>query len=149
VSGRPPSSPLSGLVLTTLIAADDVQPVVGVDEGDGAHQRGELVGVVMLGRVRPGLVGDTAGGVGDAGALLGKLKRGLLGVGEDLRVGKGRKRTFLIAATGRVRFRRCAVNASGESRLRFAAVGTVSVLGAVRAGGVEHYASEPRLPVVW
>jgi hypothetical protein len=53
--------------------------------------------------------------------------------------------------TGRVRFRWCAVNASGESRQRFAAVGTVlsTALGAVCAGGVEHYANEPCLPIVW
>jgi hypothetical protein len=50
--------------------------------------------------------------------------------------------------TGRVRFRRCAVNASGESRQRFAAAGTVSPIGAVCVGGVEHYASEPCLPIV-
>ena len=58
------SAPLAGLVVTAGLAGDDVQPVVGVDGGDGAHQRGELVGVVVLGRVRPGIVGDTAGGVG-------------------------------------------------------------------------------------
>jgi hypothetical protein len=58
-----------------LVLADDVQPVVRVDHRDGAHQRGELLGVIVLGRVPPGLVGDTAGGVGDAGALLGELCR--------------------------------------------------------------------------
>src|SRR5215470_14603112 len=79
------SSPRSALVVTALVPADDVQPVVRVDHADGAHQRGELVGVVVLGRVRPGLVGDAAGGVGDAGALLGELERGPLGFGEDLR----------------------------------------------------------------
>src|SRR5262245_26450519 len=84
------SSPLAGLVVTALGLADDVQPVVGVDEGDEGHQRGELVRVVVLGRVRPGLVGDTAGGVGDAGALLGELQGGPLGFGEDLRVPPGR-----------------------------------------------------------
>jgi hypothetical protein len=78
------SSPLSGLVVTALVLGDDVEPVVGVDERDQAHQRGELVGVVVFGRVRPGLVGDAAGGVGDAGALLGELEGGPLGVGEDL-----------------------------------------------------------------
>ena len=85
-AGASESSPLSGLVVTALVLADDVQPVVGVDDGDEAHQRGELVVVIVLGRVRPGLVGDTAGGVGDAGALLGELERSPLGVGEDLRV---------------------------------------------------------------
>src|SRR5579871_3514698 len=72
------SSPLSGLVVTALVPADDVQAVVGVDQGDGAYQRGELIGVIVPGRVRPCLVGDTGGAVGDAGALLGKLERGPL-----------------------------------------------------------------------
>jgi hypothetical protein len=40
-----------------------------------------LVLVVVLGRVRPGLVGDTTGGVGDAGALLGQFQGGPLGLG--------------------------------------------------------------------
>src|SRR5947207_1143650 len=80
------SSPLPGLVVTSPVPADDVQPVPRVDHGDGAHQRGELVIVVVLGRVRPGVVGVAAGGVGDAGALLGELERGPLGLGEDLRL---------------------------------------------------------------
>jgi hypothetical protein len=37
----------------------------------------------------------------------------------------------------------------GRERQRFAAVGTMSALGAVCVGGVEHYANEPRLPIVW
>jgi hypothetical protein len=41
--------------------------------------------VVVLGGIRPGLVGDTAGGIGDAGALLGEFQGGPLGLGEDLR----------------------------------------------------------------
>ncbi len=40
----------------------------------------------MLGGVRPGLVGDAAGGVGDAGALLGELQGRPLGIGEDYRL---------------------------------------------------------------
>src|SRR6266540_3236850 len=51
-------------------------------EGDEGHQGGELVLVVVLGGVRPGLVGGTTGRVGDAGALLGQLQGGALGVGE-------------------------------------------------------------------
>ena len=65
------SSRLSGLVVTALVPADDVQPVPGVDPGDDARQRGELVGVIVLRRVRPGLVGDAAG---YAGSLLGKFE---------------------------------------------------------------------------
>jgi hypothetical protein len=53
---------------------------VGADEGDERHQRGELVIVVGLGRVRPGLVGDPTGGTGDPGALLGELQGGPMGV---------------------------------------------------------------------
>ena len=40
----------------------------------------------MLGRVRPGLVGDASGGIGDASALLGQLEGGALGLGEDSRL---------------------------------------------------------------
>ena len=43
----------------------------------------------MLGRVGPGLVGDAAGRVGDAGALLGELQGGPLGLGEDRRLPPG------------------------------------------------------------
>ena len=50
---------------------------------------------------------------------------------------------------GRVCFRRCAVSASGESGQRFSAVGTMSTLGGVCVGGVEHDANEPCLPIVW
>src|SRR6266571_4454880 len=69
--GEAASAPLAGLVVPGRLPGDDVQAVVEVDEGDEGHQRRELVVVVVLGRVRPGLVGDPAGGVGDAGALLG------------------------------------------------------------------------------
>src|ERR1035437_641219 len=83
-SGRPAGagrwlSELAGLVVAGGLPDDDVHAVVGVDEGDDRHQRDELVIVVVLGRVRPGLVGDTTtGGVGDAGALLGEFQRGPL-----------------------------------------------------------------------
>jgi hypothetical protein len=42
-------------------------------EGDARHQRDELVIVVVLGRVRPGVIGYTTGGVADASAVLGEL----------------------------------------------------------------------------
>src|SRR6516162_8115898 len=77
------SSPLAGLVVAGGLPGDDVDTVVGVDEGDERHQRGELVIVVVLGRVRPGLVGDATGAVGDAGALLGEFQRSPFGLGED------------------------------------------------------------------
>jgi len=79
-------SPLAGLVVPSGPLKDDVEAGVGVADGDERHQRGELVVVVLLGGVRPGLVGDAAGGVGDAGALLGELQRGPLGLGEDCRL---------------------------------------------------------------
>ncbi len=48
-----------------------------------AHtERGELVLVIVLGGVRPDLVGDTTGPVGNARALLGQLQGSTLGVGE-------------------------------------------------------------------
>jgi hypothetical protein len=52
-----------------LVLEDDVEAVVRVDGGDDAHQRRELVAVVVLGGVRPGFVGDADGAVGDPGAL--------------------------------------------------------------------------------
>jgi len=79
-------SPLAGLVVTGGLLDDDVHAVVGVDEGDERHQRRELVIVVVLGRIGPGLVGDTTGCIGDAGALLGEFQSGPLGLGEDLRL---------------------------------------------------------------
>jgi len=42
-------------------------------EADDRHQRDPLVVVVVLGRVRPGVLGYTTGGVADACALLGEL----------------------------------------------------------------------------
>jgi hypothetical protein len=77
---------LAGLVVPSGPPKDDVEAVVGVDDGDERHQRGELVVVVVLGGVRPGLVGDAAGGVGDAGALLGEFQGRPLGIGEDCRL---------------------------------------------------------------
>src|SRR6266536_1250854 len=77
------SPPLAGLVVTGGLAGDGVHAVVDVDEGDERDQRRELVIVVMLRRVSPGLLGDTRGGIGDAGALLGEGQGGPLGLGED------------------------------------------------------------------
>ena len=63
--------PLAGLVVAGGLLGDDVHPVPGIDTRDERHQGGELLLVVVLGGVRPRLVGHPAGGVGDAGALLG------------------------------------------------------------------------------
>jgi hypothetical protein len=63
-------SELAGLVVAGRLRDDDVDAVKGIDEGDSGHQGGELVLVVVLGGIRPSLVGDTTGRVGDAGALL-------------------------------------------------------------------------------
>ena len=43
---------------------DDVQAVPRVDARDERHQRGELLLVIVLGRIRPGLVGHVAGAAG-------------------------------------------------------------------------------------
>jgi pimeloyl-ACP methyl ester carboxylesterase/DNA-binding CsgD family transcriptional regulator len=64
---------LPGLVVTGGLRGSDVYAVAGVDQSDKRHERRELVIVVVLGRARPGLAGDPAGGIGDAGALLGGL----------------------------------------------------------------------------
>jgi hypothetical protein len=64
------SSPLAGRVVTPRLLGDGVEAVVEVDEGDEAHQGTELVLVIMLCCVGPGLVVDTAT-VGDSGSLLG------------------------------------------------------------------------------
>jgi hypothetical protein len=69
---------------------DDVPSVEGVDQSDERHQGGELVLVVVLGGMGPGLVGDAAGGVGEAGALLRQLQSGSLGVGEHRGLTPGR-----------------------------------------------------------
>jgi len=82
----PSLSPLPRLVVTGGLPGNHVQAVVGVDEGDERDQRRELVIVVLLGRICPGLVGDTTGGIGDAGALLGEFQSGALGLGEDGRL---------------------------------------------------------------
>jgi WhiB family redox-sensing transcriptional regulator len=63
--------PLAGLVVAGGLLGDDVHAVPGVDTSDEAHQSCELVLVVVLGGIRPCLVGHPAGGVGEAGALLG------------------------------------------------------------------------------
>src|SRR5215469_12001270 len=79
-------SELAGLVVACGLPGDDVEPIPGVDPGDERHQRTELLVVVVLGRIRPGLIGDTASGVGDAGAQLGKFQRGPLSLGEHRRL---------------------------------------------------------------
>ena len=86
--GRLP--PLAGLVVAGGLLSDDVHAVPCVDTRDERHQGGELVLVVVLGGVRPGLVGDAAGGVGDAGALLGQFQGGSFGLGEDRGLPSGR-----------------------------------------------------------
>ena len=48
----PGSAPLPGLVSPAGCRVMTFSRVVGVDDGDQAHQRGELVVVVVLGRVR-------------------------------------------------------------------------------------------------
>src|SRR6266511_2269520 len=62
-------SELAGLVVAGGLLDDDVEAVGGV---------------------RPGLVGGTTGRVGDAGALLGQLQGGALGVGEHRGLPPGR-----------------------------------------------------------
>ena len=47
-----------------------------------ADQRGDLVVVVVLAHLGPGLVGHAVVGVGEPGALLGERQRGPLGLGE-------------------------------------------------------------------
>ena len=110
-------SELAGLVVAGGLPDDDVHAVVGVDEGDEGHQGGELVLVVVLGGVRPGLVGDTTGGVGDAGALLGQLQRGALGVGEDRGLAPGRDQVEALLGLPRVQRRPwCACRCRSRSR---------------------------------
>jgi hypothetical protein len=83
-----PSSPLARLVVTCGLAGDHVHTVVGVDEVDEAHQRAELLIVVVLGRVRPDFVGD-AGSVRETGTVLCELKGGLLRLGKDCSLPSG------------------------------------------------------------
>ena len=66
----------------TLLVHDHGQPVGRVDQGDQGDQRGDLVVVVVLAHLRPGVVGYAVVGVGEPGALLGERQRGLLGLGE-------------------------------------------------------------------
>src|SRR6266566_7165854 len=56
-----PLSPLAGLVVPSGPLEDDVEAVVGADDGDERHQRGELVVVVVLGGVRPGMCTGSGG----------------------------------------------------------------------------------------
>src|SRR6266568_5624234 len=72
----------SGLVRTALLANDHAEPVGRVDPGDNADQRGDLVVVVVLAHLGPGLVGHALVGVGEPGTLLGERQRGPLGLGE-------------------------------------------------------------------
>jgi len=58
------------------------EPVGRVDQGDHGDQRGDLVVVVVLAHLGPGLVGHAVLGVGEPGALLGERQRGPLGLGE-------------------------------------------------------------------
>src|SRR5690606_8074111 len=77
------SAELPGHVAARGLLVDDVDPVVGVDQRDEGHERHELVLVVVPGGVRPDRVGDPAGPVGEAGALLGQLQGRALSLGED------------------------------------------------------------------
>jgi hypothetical protein len=52
---------LAGLVVASALLGHDVHSVEDVDESDLECQSRELFVVVVLGRVRPGFVGDTAG----------------------------------------------------------------------------------------
>src|SRR3954451_14199655 len=63
-------SEMAGLVIAGGLPDDHVPAVERVDQGDEADQRGQLIVVIVLGGVGPDVVGDTAGSVGDAGALL-------------------------------------------------------------------------------
>jgi len=75
-------SELTGLVVASRLLEDHVPAVERVDDSDRAHQRRKLILVVVLGGVRPSLVGDTTGSVGNASALFGQLQGSALGVGE-------------------------------------------------------------------
>ncbi len=61
---------------------DHAEPVGRVDHGDQGDQRGDLIVVVVLAHLGPGLVGHPVVGVGEPGALLGERQRGPLGLGE-------------------------------------------------------------------
>jgi len=69
-------SELAGLVVAAALLGDDAQAVGGVDEGDETCQGGELVLVVVLGGIRPGLVRDPAGRISDAGARYPSWRQG-------------------------------------------------------------------------
>ena len=52
---------LAGLIVAGGLLGDDVPAVEGVDHGDEGHQGGELILVIVLGGVHPGIIGDTTG----------------------------------------------------------------------------------------
>src|SRR5919197_2423509 len=60
----------AGLVGTALVVQDHAEPVGGVDHGDHGDQRGDLVVVVVLAYLSPGLVRYAGVGVREPGALL-------------------------------------------------------------------------------
>jgi hypothetical protein len=57
------------LVAAASLVHDHREPVGRVDQGDPGDQGDDLVVVVVLADLRPGLVGDARGGVGEPGAL--------------------------------------------------------------------------------
>src|SRR5882757_1872427 len=57
----------------------------------------------MLGRVRPDLVSDTTGSIGEPGALLGELQGGPFGLGEYGRFAPGRDQVEPYRALPRLR----------------------------------------------
>src|SRR5215475_8607246 len=62
----------AGLVRTPLLTQDHAEPIGRVDHGDQGDQRGDLVVVVVLAHLGPGLVGHAVLGVGEPSALLGE-----------------------------------------------------------------------------
>jgi hypothetical protein len=90
------------LVVPAQAVDDHAHPIGGVDQGDEAHERADLVVVVVLPHRGPGLVGHAAT-VADARPLFRQRQRGALGFGEyrgvppggdqvnpDLRLTRGR-----------------------------------------------------------
>lgn len=59
-----------------MLAHDHAEPVGRVDLGDQGDQGDDLVVVVVLAHLVPGLVGYAVVGVGEPGALLGERQRG-------------------------------------------------------------------------
>lgn len=68
------------LIRAPRIVDDHVHPGGRVDQGDQADQRTDLIVVVVLAHLAPGLVGHTV--VAEPGAFLGECQRGPLGLGE-------------------------------------------------------------------